>query len=82
MAHILDLGIKGIHEAYVKGEITPLEIVKESLRRAKEDKNNAFELICEEEALKEASELMEVEVDNLLWGIPYVCKDNYSTKGI
>lgn len=82
MAHILDLGIKGIHEAYVKGEITPLEIVKESLRRAKEDKNNAFELICEEEALKEASELKEVEVDNLLWGIPYVCKDNYSTKGI
>ena len=36
MAHILDLGIKGIHEAYVKGEITPLEIVKESLKRAKD----------------------------------------------
>lgn len=80
--HILDKSILEIHEAYVKGETTPLEVVREALRRAKEDNNNAFELINEEEALKEAAELTEVEVDNPLWGIPYVCKDNFSTKGI
>ena len=79
---ILDLSILEIHEAYVKGETTPLEMVKEALKRAKEDTNNAFEFINEEEALKEAAALTEVEVDNPLWGIPYVCKDNFSTKGI
>ena len=59
---ILDRSILEIHEAYVKGETTPLELIKE--------------------ALKEAAALTEVEVDNPLWGIPYVCKDNFSTKGI
>ena len=79
---ILDKTILEIHEALVKGETTTLELTKEALRRAKEDTNNAFEFINEEEALKEAAALTEVEVDNPLWGIPYICKDNFSTKGI
>ena len=79
---ILDRTILEIHEALVKGETTPLELTKEALRRAKADTNNAFEFINEEEALKEAAALTEVEVDNPLWGIPYICKDNFSTKGI
>ena len=82
MMAILDKTILEIHEALVKGETTPLELTKEALRRAKEDTNNAFEFINEEEALKEAAALTEVEVDNPLWGIPYICKDNFSTKGI
>ena len=80
--NILDRTILEIHEALVKGETTPLELTKEALRRAKEDTNNAFEFINEESALEEAASLTEVEEDNPLWGIPYICKDNFSTKGI
>ena len=82
--HVLDLTIKEIHEALVNKEITVLELTKEALRRAKEDKNNAFETICEEEALKRATELDSkgIEKENLLYGIPFVAKDNFSTKDI
>lgn len=78
----LDLTIREIHQAYIDKKITPLELIKESLKRAKEDKCNCFEYICEKEALEEVLKLGEVEVDNLLWGIPYLLKDNYSTKDI
>lgn len=79
---ILDLSIREIHAALLKKETTPLELAKEALARAKANKENAFELILEEQALAEAAKLVEPEEDNLLWGIPYVLKDNFSTKGI
>ena len=75
----LDLSIREIHQALVEKKVTPLELTTEALRRAKENTDNAFEFINEENALKEAAALTEPEVDNLLWGIPYVCKDNFST---
>lgn len=78
----LDLSIVEIHHALVKKEVTPLELVKEALKRAKENKDNAFELILEEEAIAFAKTLVEPEVDNYLWGIPYTLKDNIATKGI
>lgn len=78
----LDLSIREIHQALVEKKVTPLELTTEALRRAKENTDNAFEFINEENALKEAAALTEPEVDNLLWGIPYVCKDNFSTKDI
>ena len=80
--HILDLTIKEIHLALVEGRTTPLELTKEAIKRAKESKENAFETINEEEALRIAASLTEVEVDNLFWGIPVVVKDNFSTKGL
>ena len=55
---------------------------KEAIEKAKNDPNNAFETIVEKEALEFASSLQECEEDNLLWGIPFVCKDNISTKDI
>lgn len=78
----LDLSIKEIHEAIVNHKVTPLELVQEAIKRAKNDKNNAFEYICEKEALEEVKNLDEKKIDNLLYGIPYVLKDNFSTKGI
>ena len=78
----LDCSISKIHQAYLDGKITPLELTKEALARAKADTNNAFERIDEEGALAFAAALTEVEPDNLLWGIPYVAKDNFSTKGL
>ena len=58
----LDLTVKEIHEALLAKKVTVSELVKEALKRAKESTNNAFEVICEEEALKEASELDKLPV--------------------
>lgn len=78
----LDLSIKELHEALVAKKVTPLELTKEALKRAHENKDNAFEFINDEAALEFASSLNEPEEDNPLWGIPYIAKDNFSTKGI
>ena len=77
-----NLTIEDLHELLIKKEVTPLELTKKALELAKKDTNNAFERLTEEEALRLASELTEPEVNNPLWGIPFVIKDNFSTKGV
>ena len=77
-----NLSIDQIHAALLKGEVTPLELVKEAIALAKEDDNNAFEYICEKEALEAVNKLDPSKKENLLYGIPVVIKDNYSTKDI
>ena len=76
------LSIEQLHELLVAKKVTPLDLAKEAIELAKKDTNNAFEYIMEEEALAIASELKEPEVNNPLWGIPFVIKDNMSTKGV
>ncbi len=71
-----------LHELLVSKKVTPVDLVKDAIELAKKDSNNAFEYIMENEALAFASELGEPEVDNPLWGIPFVVKDNYSTKDV
>lgn len=78
----LSKSIFEIHQAIADGKITPFELVQESLRLAKEDDNNAFEYICEKEALERVKNLDESKKNNLLFGIPVVIKDNFSTKNI
>ena len=78
----LSLTLEELHSLLVEKKVTPLELTKLAIEKAKNDTNNAFETICEKEALEFASSLVEPEVDNVFWGIPYVCKDNYSTKGV
>ena len=80
----LDLTIKEIHNALLEKKVTVTELTKEAIKRAKENCDNAFELILEDEPLKKAEELdkLPVPVDNLLFGIPFVSKDNFSTKDI
>ncbi len=78
----LDLTISEIHQALVEKKVTPLALVQEALERAKKNEDNAFECLVEEQALAEAKALGEPEADNPLWGIPFVLKDNFSTKGI
>ncbi|MDY4848751.1 MAG: amidase family protein [Bacilli bacterium] len=80
--HYLDRSIIDIHNALLKGEVTPLELVQEALKRAKEDDNNAFEYIAFDEAIKMVEALKDKDKNELLWGIPFVIKDNYSTKDI
>jgi aspartyl-tRNA(Asn)/glutamyl-tRNA(Gln) amidotransferase subunit A len=74
--------IEELHELLVSKKVTPLELTKEVLEALKKEETNATETICEKEALEFAATLTEPEVDNLLWGIPYVAKDNFSTKDI
>lgn len=73
----MDKGIKEIHEALMKKEVTSKELILESLKKSHEvqERCNAFVTILED--------AKETEVTNdLLSGIPYGIKDNYSTKGI
>ena len=78
----LSKSILEIHQAIVEGKITPFELVQESINLAKKDNNNAFEYICEKEALEKVKNLDEKNKNNLLYGIPVVLKDNLSTKDI
>lgn len=69
--------IEELHTLLKEGKVTSKELIKESLERSHEvqEKYNAFVTILDD--------AKEVEVtDNLLSGIPYGIKDNYSTKGV
>ena len=72
----MNYGIIKLHEMLKNNETTVEELVNDSLKKAHElqEKCNAFVTIIDD---------TKVEVnDNLLSGIPYGIKDNYSTKGI
>jgi aspartyl-tRNA(Asn)/glutamyl-tRNA(Gln) amidotransferase subunit A len=80
----LSLSLKDLAKAIKNNEITPLELTKLALARAKEYQSiyNPFVTITEEEALKLAETLTNSAQDNPLYGIPFALKDNFSTKGI
>jgi aspartyl-tRNA(Asn)/glutamyl-tRNA(Gln) amidotransferase subunit A len=80
----LDLSIREIHEALLNKKVSILDLTKEAISRAKKDTNNAFECILEKEALEKATKLNDTIIpkDNYFYGIPYVAKDNFSTKDI
>jgi len=92
MKKLNELTIIEAIEGLKKKEFSSVDLTKACLERIKESDNKvkAFVTICEEEALKsakEADELIEKEGAIIfetkpLLGIPYACKDNYSTKGI
>ena len=69
--------IKTLHEALVNNETTSEELVKESLTLSHEvqDKCNAFVTIIDDAKGSEVT-------DDLLSGIPFGVKDNFSTKGV
>ena len=73
----MDKSIEELHDLLIKGKVTSDELVKESLVKSHEvqDKCNAFVTILDDAKGGEVT-------DNLLSGIPYGVKDNYSTKGI
>jgi len=66
-------------------EISSVEMTKESLKRAKESKSNAFVTICETEALdmaKNADEKIIKGENSPLLGLPIAIKDLFCTKNI
>lgn len=76
------MSIEQLHKLLVEKKVTPLELAKDAIELAKKDSNNAFEYIMEEEAIEIAKSLNEPEINNPLWGIPFVIKDNISTKNV
>lgn len=74
--------ISFLHEKLVRGEVTSSELVEDCISGIEKDDCNSFEATCFEEARKLASTIKEVKEDEYLKGIPFLAKDNYSTKGI
>ena len=72
-----DLGIEKLHEMLKKGKVSSEELVKEAIRKSHEveEKCNAFVTIMDDAQGGDV-------IDDLLSGIPYGIKDNYSTKDI
>ena len=73
----MDKTIEELHELLINKKITSKELVEESLKKSHEieEKYNAFVTILDD--AKETN-----VTDNLLSGIPFGIKDNYSTKDI
>lgn len=85
MNNYLDLSIKEIHELLAAKKITPVDLVNEAYSRIETNSDlNSFITLNKTEAVEYAKKLSEeeVEINNLLWGIPIAIKDNISTKGI
>ena len=77
MTKYMEKSIEELHDLLKRKEVTSDDLIKESLKRSHQvqEKCNAFVTILDD--AKTAS-----ITDNLLSGIPYGIKDNYSTKGI
>ena len=77
MTKYMEKSITELHELLKSGKVTSEELVNESLTKSHEvqDKYNAFVTILDDAKAINVT-------DNLLSGIPYGIKDNYSTKGI
>ena len=69
--------LEELHKKLINKEITPEELVKESLSNSKivQEKYNPFVTIIDNPKINTVN-------DNILSGIPYVAKDNLSTKDI
>ena len=73
----MNLGIEELHNLLKEGKVTSKELIEESLKLSHEvqDKCNAFVTILDNAKEQEVT-------DNLISGIPFGVKDNYSTKGV
>lgn len=73
----MNKSIKEIHEALKNKEVTVEKLIKESLQKSHELQNTCNPFVTIIDDAKETT-----VTDDLLSGIPYGIKDNYSTKGI
>ena len=79
----LNKGIDEIHELLKAKKIKPIDLVEEAFENIENHKElNAYITLNKEEAIREAKELEDLEVDNILFGLPIALKDNVITKGL
>ncbi len=82
MSKYISLGIEEINRKLKAKEITPLDLVMETFEEIeKHQELNAFIKLNKESAIAKAKELANQEVDNLLFAMPIVIKDNIVIKG-
>jgi aspartyl-tRNA(Asn)/glutamyl-tRNA(Gln) amidotransferase subunit A len=83
MTKYLDLQITEINELLKSKKIKPIDLVNEAYKRIEENKDlNCFITLNKEAAVKKATEIENDDVDNILFGIPIVIKDNIVTKDL
>lgn len=68
--------ISELHALYVSGTLTPLQVVEDVISALMTDEHNILEQTMYDEAREAAKQLRTVEEGNLLWGIPFLVKDN------
>ena len=79
----LDKSIIEINELLKNKTIKPIDLVNEVFDNIEKNKElNAYITLNKESALKEAKELENLEVDNILFGLPIAVKDNIVTKNL
>ena len=79
----LNKSLKEINDLLKEKKIKPIDLVNEAYENIESNKDlNAYITLNKEEALKQAKELENKEVDNLLFGIPIAVKDNIVTKNL
>lgn len=78
----MNKSIVEIHSGLVKKKVTPLELVEECISLCSKDSCNSFEATCFDTAIKDAKKIKEVKEEEILKGIPFFAKDNFSTKGV
>lgn len=79
----LDKSIIEINELLKNKTIKPIDLVNEVFDNIENNKElNAYITLNKESALKEAKELENLEVDNILFGLPIAVKDNIVTKDL
>ncbi|MFA6625156.1 MAG: amidase family protein, partial [Bacilli bacterium] len=74
--------ISELHQMLVDKKIKPIDLVEDCISGIENDSCNCFEAKAFDESRKEALKIKEVKPDEYLKGIPYLVKDNYSTKGV
>ena len=71
-----------LHDDLVNNRVTSYELVEESCKKVTDDTCNMYEKKIVKDALKRAKKKTSIDKNKLLDGIPFVLKDNFSTKGI
>lgn len=83
MTKYLDLSLIEINKQLKAKTIKPIDLVNEAYERIEDNKDlNCFITLNREEAIKKALELENMDVDNILFGVPIVIKDNIVTKDL
>ena len=79
----LNKSVLELHELLKEKKIKPIDLVEEAFENIEANKElNAYITLNKEEALKQAKELEDKEVDNVLFGMPIAIKDNIVTKDL
>ncbi len=82
MTDYLSKSVLEINSLLKEKKIKPIDLVNEAFMKIEQNSYNAFITLNKEEAIKEAIELENIEIDNPLFGLPIAIKDNICTKDL